>query len=244
MSWNSGPRTRCSAEPRAGSPGCERTARGRGLCQGHLQRWNDQGRPDMERFVASTDPRWRRQQPEPAVPGARLRLRLCARRNVRAARAAMGTRRPPRPGRVAGRTAAGQAARRGRDLPHPALRALAAGDLAVLPNPHQHLEGERATRHRRVRGPLRRRDPAGQRDDPARPAGPAAEAGDAVRAATPPRRPAGQAHPRRGHARGAGTRRRGTWARCSTTTKTPGTSELGCRSTTLAPAGSSATPAG
>ena len=26
---------------------CERTARGRGLCQGHLQRWNDQGRPDQ-----------------------------------------------------------------------------------------------------------------------------------------------------------------------------------------------------
>lgn len=43
--------------------GCGRTARGRGLCQGHLQRWNDQGRPDMEQFVVSTDPRWRRQQP-------------------------------------------------------------------------------------------------------------------------------------------------------------------------------------
>jgi integrase/ferredoxin len=43
--------------------GCERTARGRGLCQGHLQRWNDQGRPDLEQFAASTDPRWRRQQP-------------------------------------------------------------------------------------------------------------------------------------------------------------------------------------
>ena len=42
---------------------CERTARGRGLCQGHLQRWNDQGRPDQARFAASTDPRWRRQQP-------------------------------------------------------------------------------------------------------------------------------------------------------------------------------------
>jgi hypothetical protein len=43
--------------------GCERTARGRGLCQGHLQRWVDQGRPAMDRFVASTDPRWRRQRP-------------------------------------------------------------------------------------------------------------------------------------------------------------------------------------
>jgi len=34
------------------------------------------------------------------------------------------------------------------------------------------------------------------------------------------------------------------WARCSTTTKTTGSSELGRRSTTLAPAGSSVTPAG
>ena len=51
--------------------GCERTARGRGLCQGHLQRWNNQGRPDLEQFAASTDPRWRRQQPNQQcrVPG-------------------------------------------------------------------------------------------------------------------------------------------------------------------------------
>jgi integrase len=42
---------------------CERTARGRGLCQGHGLRWNKQGRPDIQQFVASTDPRWRRQQP-------------------------------------------------------------------------------------------------------------------------------------------------------------------------------------
>jgi integrase len=43
--------------------GCERTARGRGLCQGHAQRWNNQGRPDMQQFVGFTDPRWRRQRP-------------------------------------------------------------------------------------------------------------------------------------------------------------------------------------
>ena len=91
---------------------------------------------------------------EPTVPGAGLRLRLCARRNVWPACPAMGTRRPPRSGRVAGRSATGQAARCGRDLPHPALPAVAAGDVAVLPNPHQHLEGERASRRRRVRRPL------------------------------------------------------------------------------------------
>jgi hypothetical protein len=42
---------------------CRRTARGRGLCPGHLQRWVNQGRPDLYVFVASTDCRWRRQQP-------------------------------------------------------------------------------------------------------------------------------------------------------------------------------------
>ena len=33
--------------------------------------WNNQGRPDLERFAASTDPRWRRQQPNQQcrVPG-------------------------------------------------------------------------------------------------------------------------------------------------------------------------------
>jgi len=46
-----------------GVGGCGRTARGHGLCQGHLQRWNDQGRPGMQWFVETTDPRWRRQQP-------------------------------------------------------------------------------------------------------------------------------------------------------------------------------------
>jgi hypothetical protein len=43
--------------------GCGRTARGGGLCQGHLQRWNNQGHPDLQRFIGSTDPRWPRQQP-------------------------------------------------------------------------------------------------------------------------------------------------------------------------------------
>ena len=41
---------------------CGRTACGRGLCQGHLHRWVDEGRLDLEQFVRSTDPRWRRQR--------------------------------------------------------------------------------------------------------------------------------------------------------------------------------------
>jgi integrase len=42
---------------------CRRPARGHGLCQGHHLRWVGEGRPDIEEFVASTDPRWRRQLP-------------------------------------------------------------------------------------------------------------------------------------------------------------------------------------
>lgn len=40
-------------------PGCERTACGHGLCQGHRQRWAAAGRPDVQEFAASADPRWR-----------------------------------------------------------------------------------------------------------------------------------------------------------------------------------------
>lgn len=43
--------------------GCSRSARGRGLCPGHLQRWVNQNRPDIDQFAASTDLRWRRQRP-------------------------------------------------------------------------------------------------------------------------------------------------------------------------------------
>ncbi len=32
--------------------GCQRSARGRGLCQGHLQRWAKQGRPDLDVWLA------------------------------------------------------------------------------------------------------------------------------------------------------------------------------------------------
>jgi hypothetical protein len=45
---------------------CRRSARGYGLCAGHHLRWKDQGRLDIEVFAVSTDPRWRRQQPNMA----------------------------------------------------------------------------------------------------------------------------------------------------------------------------------
>lgn len=44
-------------------PGCPRHAHGAGLCQGHLLRWQRAGRPDLETFAATTDPRWALQRP-------------------------------------------------------------------------------------------------------------------------------------------------------------------------------------
>jgi hypothetical protein len=41
-------------------PGCERSARGSGQCQGHRPRWVKEGRPDLDGFARSTDPRWAR----------------------------------------------------------------------------------------------------------------------------------------------------------------------------------------
>ncbi|TKJ18080.1 site-specific integrase [Blastococcus sp. CCUG 61487] len=51
--------------------GCRRTARSRGMCQGHHLRWVKQGRPDLATFAADTDPQWRRQRPNAhcRVPG-------------------------------------------------------------------------------------------------------------------------------------------------------------------------------
>lgn len=53
-------------------PGCERVARGNGMCAGHNGRWRSQGKPDLERFVTSTAPqRW-----------GHAPLRACRRRDV------------------------------------------------------------------------------------------------------------------------------------------------------------------
>ena len=43
--------------------GCQRSARGHQMCQGHHQRWAQAGRPALEGFIASTDSRWRRGRP-------------------------------------------------------------------------------------------------------------------------------------------------------------------------------------
>ena len=46
--------------------GCQRLARGHGMCAGHHHRWAKAGRPDVDEFVASTDPGWARQRPNRA----------------------------------------------------------------------------------------------------------------------------------------------------------------------------------
>jgi integrase len=46
--------------------GCDRAIAGHGLCSGHRQRWVKAGRPDLAVFIAETDPRWRRHQPNAA----------------------------------------------------------------------------------------------------------------------------------------------------------------------------------
>jgi hypothetical protein len=43
--------------------GCDRGINENGLCSGHRQRWVKAGRPDLPEFIATTDPRWHRQQP-------------------------------------------------------------------------------------------------------------------------------------------------------------------------------------
>ena len=70
------------------------------------------GPPGPGRFAAIDRSAVAAAAPEPAVPGDRLRLRVRARRDVRSARAAVGTRRAPRPARVAGRPADDQATSR------------------------------------------------------------------------------------------------------------------------------------
>lgn len=47
-------------------PGCERLARGHGMCAGHHARWAKAGRPELAEFAATTDPGWARQRPNRA----------------------------------------------------------------------------------------------------------------------------------------------------------------------------------
>ena len=51
------PRDPVFGGPACAVPGCVRAARAQGLCPGHHQRWwRTEGRPDLARFIAATDP--------------------------------------------------------------------------------------------------------------------------------------------------------------------------------------------
>src|SRR5205085_3836714 len=93
---------------------------------------------------------------ESAMPSARLWLRLSPGRDVSTARSAVAPRRPPRSSNVVGGAAGDPRTRAGLVLPDRALRPLAAGGAAVLPQPRRDLEGQRATECRPVRPTLQR----------------------------------------------------------------------------------------
>src|SRR4029077_9702015 len=122
----------------------------------------------------------------PTVPRRRLRLRGCPPGTLRAARPALAPRGSARTRQLAAQPSGSDAARTGRIVPDPALRVVAAGGGSVLSLACQHLESERATRHRRIHPAVRRYPGAHRRTHPVRPAALSAEAGDAVRTAAPP----------------------------------------------------------
>lgn len=113
-----------------GVPACDRSATGGyGLCQGHHLRWQAAGRPEVDAFAASTDPRWRRQRPNMAcrVDGCRYgssRGGLCVTHAQRWHRAG----RPERDGWLASASSAKPpAAEDGCGVPHCELWPEAAG---------------------------------------------------------------------------------------------------------------------
>ena len=114
---------------------CRRSARGHGLCQGHHLRWVGEGRPDLGVFAASTDPRWRRQR-----PNAGCRVAGCGYGVARGGMCQLHYQRWDRAGRpdLHGWLADPPTIKTpqpGRGLPDRALRSVAAGGVAVLPQP-------------------------------------------------------------------------------------------------------------
>ena len=155
--------TRCSAAAAAGWPDASGMPAGRDCVRDIGCGGSTQGRPDLDVFAATTDAAVASAAAQPAVPRRRLRLRVCPPGTVRSCTPGTGTA-PGGPTSTAGCTTRRQidAARPGRIVPDPALRAVAAGGGSVLPLPRQHLESERATRHRRIRprgSPRSRRPP-------------------------------------------------------------------------------------
>jgi hypothetical protein len=62
--------------------GCGRTAHGHGLCHGHRQRWSAAGRPDLQAFTATADPRWRKDAPLTRCQAPRCRYGVTRRKGL------------------------------------------------------------------------------------------------------------------------------------------------------------------
>ena len=209
--------------------GCERTARGRGLCQGHLQRWVDPGTPG--RWIGSsgsTDPKWRRQR-----PNQRCRVPGCGYGSARGGMCPVHAQRWERAGRPdldawladpqpVKQPAAGAACR----IPHCELWPQATSPFCqthtntwkVNGRPEIDEFADRFAAETPLASEMIQLDRLGPR----------AEVGTAVRSAT--RRHddrQGKLTPDVVMRVVPGTRRRDRRTRCSTTTKKPGTSELG-----------------
>ena len=116
-----------------------------------------------------------------------MRLRTRPQPDVSAALPAVGPGRPTRPRGLAARPADDPAVATGGQLQDRLLRVVAAGGVAVLPQPRQHLEGQRTTRGGGLRPRVRRGRGDRAADHPAGSARPAAEVGDPVRVAVPSR---------------------------------------------------------
>ena len=112
--------------------GCERHARGQGLCQGHRLRWVHAGRPDLDVFAATHRCAVASAAAEPTVPRRRLRLRGRAAGDLCAARPALGPRRAARTRQLAAQPSGRSRGPSRAIVPDPALRVVAAGGGSVL----------------------------------------------------------------------------------------------------------------
>lgn len=164
----------------------------RSLCSGlgallrALPPLEEGGAPPVGRFRGHDRPEVAAVTAKRQLSGPSLRLRRRPERPVLGPLPALGPRRPPAPGDLAHRRRRGQAAQSRDQLPHRALRAVAARRQRALPGSWGDLARQRAPRYRGVRPQLPSEVLHGGRDCRAREAGPPAEARSPVRAAVPP----------------------------------------------------------
>ena len=181
------PRDPVFGGPPCAVSGCDRPHRRQGLCTSHWQRWRASGRPALAEFTATAEPGWHGHLPLDSCVIAGCNYGAMG-RGMCQRHFASGIARDARtwpPGRR-------QAAPLPPGGPPPACRIgycspVGPRHVGVLLRPRHPVEGQRASRYRRVRRLLRE---PGSRPGAHRPAAAArrAPAGDAVRPAVPRRR--------------------------------------------------------